>query len=482
MRLRALLYTLTILLVQPARADEPFVETAGPITALAVLPTGTHLAFASEGTMQVWQLAPRVHVSTFRASKEEIHALAFAGAGNLLISGGADKSLRWWDFTTGKETLKVELPQPVTSLACAPDGKRLAAGDAAGTIRIVDAAAGKILATLVNQRRNITDLAFAADSKTLAAGSTDRTIVVWDLDKEKSRHVLKEHRGWISGLAYTADSKCLVSTGRDQRIKLWDPPTGTCFETFEEWDGAVQALAVHGAVIASAGLGRGIHLRHAQLGREIAELDGHAEAVLFLAFAGGGKQLVSASKQRIHVRDVSRHVKDGPLRPEQISPKLLDEVWDDLASPDEAKAVRTLRSLAALPELAVPLLEKRLAPVSPATLRRITGLIADLDSEQFDVREQASSALPMLGYLAEQAMKEALAGNPPLETRRRIERILRDMPDGTLMLGREKRAVDILERIGTKPARQLLGKLADGDAKASLTTHARAALERLGQN
>jgi hypothetical protein len=74
-----------------------------------------------------------------------------------------------------------------------------------------------------------------------------------------------------------------------------------------------------------------------------------------------------------------------------------------------------------------------------------------------------------------------LAANPPLETRQRLEDLLKQMTGDVLQGERLRvyRAVEVLERIGTAEARQVLQALADGAPGAMVTKTARAALERL---
>jgi hypothetical protein len=60
-------------------------------------------------------------------------------------------------------------------------------------------------------------------------------------------------------------------------------------------------------------------------------------------------------------------------------------------------------------------------PVDPRLLDR---LIAELDHNRFEVREQAAEALHKLGSPARCALEKLLAGRPPLEVRERAERVL----------------------------------------------------------
>jgi hypothetical protein len=119
--------------------------------------------------------------------------------------------------------------------------------------------------------------------------------------------------------------------------------------------------------------------------------------------------------------------------------------------------------------------------VAVPAAEKLKGWIKDLDSDDFTKREQATAELAKLGDLAEPALKKALADRPPLEARKRIERLLDNLPTEEPTSAEELcglRAVELLERLAQPEADKLLQALSEGAAGARLTREARAALER----
>ncbi len=107
--------------------------------------------------------------------------------------------------------------------------------------------------------------------------------------------------------------------------------------------------------------------------------------------------------------------------------------------------------------------------------------MADLDADQFDVREAAFKELKGLGEQVLPALRRALAGEVSAEVRRRLEALLSDPPvlADIPAVRRDVRAVAALEMIGTRGARAVLEKLATGSADARLTQEAKASVRRL---
>jgi hypothetical protein len=169
-----------------------------------------------------------------------------------------------------------------------------------------------------------------------------------------------------------------------------------------------------------------------------------------------------------------------PLKDLQASD--LDQVWADLASTDVPRAHAALWSLVAAPAPPLALLKERLRPSAAEDPKRIHQWIADLDSAEFVVRDKASGALEQLGVEAEPSLRQVLAGRPSLEVRKRVETLLAGVrivrsPE---ML-RKVRAVQVLERIGSPVAREVLALLAKGAPAARDTQEAKRALERLAR-
>jgi hypothetical protein len=165
--------------------------------------------------------------------------------------------------------------------------------------------------------------------------------------------------------------------------------------------------------------------------------------------------------------------------------KELQALWEDLASADAAAAYRAMGKLAAGSKDSVSFIQKHLRPIAPIDAGTISRLVADLDSDRFESRDQASEQLEKLAELAEPELRRALRDNPPLERRQRIERLLervavqRDNPSPPRL--RMLRAIEALELMDASAARRALEEYAKGAPAADLTKKAKAALERLAK-
>ena len=132
---------------------------------------------------------------------------------------------------------------------------------------------------------------------------------------------------------------------------------------------------------------------------------------------------------------------------------------------------------------AAAFLDKHLKPATELDAKPILRLIADLDNDEFSVRQKASRELEKLGPEAEPVFRRTLEGEVSPEARRRLTKLLEQplLPVTSSEVLQNLRCVAVLERIGSPEAREVLERLAKGAPPAHLTREAKAAVERLAQ-
>jgi hypothetical protein len=211
-------------------------------------------------------------------------------------------------------------------------------------------------------------------------------------------------------------------------------------------------------------------------GRRFATLEGHRGPVSALAFSPDSRRLLSGGE------DTVAFVWKVPPRPRGPAAAPTEErtaaLWADLAAHDAVRAYRALCAWAAAPDTAVAAFRKLSPSGGAIDAKRVGRLIADLDSETFAVRESASKELRGLGPTAAGQLRKVLAASPSAEAARRIEEVLTAFRREEL---RGRRAVEVLEAVGTREARTLLEEWSKADPTGVRGREAAAALTRLGR-
>jgi hypothetical protein len=352
-------------------------------------------------------------------------------------------------------------------------------------VRLWDSATGKEVRQMKLDDA-IQAIAFTSDGKTIVTGSADRTIQFWDRATLKNGKTIIDQRYPVGALALSPDGLALASTGiEDKKVRLWGIPDGKELAELTGHDDDVEDIlfSPRGQMVVSAGRDGTIRIWELTSNKERGALRGHLAEVNRLVCSRDGSVLLSLSRDGTALAWNLFGPAHGEKVPMPLEKNDLDSLWDNLGLVSAPAAFKAIVALQRAPDQAIPYLKGRVKPVSRQIGERIKKLIQDMDSDEFEIRESATKELTTLGSIAVAPLREALKENKSLEFTRRAEQVLAkiDVPGISVEQLQVLRAVEVLELIGDKAAREHLKQLAEGMAESPLTREARAALARLSR-
>ncbi|KZS99178.1 WD40 repeat-like protein [Sistotremastrum niveocremeum HHB9708] len=167
----------------------------GPVTSIALLPSSPNFFSGSwDGTIKTWSSEPKALKASTSAHSDFVKCLKAIPSLGILVSGGSDKVIRFWDISNLDSPLVQigtlsEHTRPVECLAFDPGSTTassctLFTADTMGVVKIwtldVNITEGRCRPTLVNQfmdhRTGINDMWYGLG--TLWTGSTDCTVIM----------------------------------------------------------------------------------------------------------------------------------------------------------------------------------------------------------------------------------------------------------------------------------------------------------------
>jgi WD40 repeat protein len=265
-------------------------EPSEQITGLALAPRASALLAGLSSEVRVFQ-SPSGELDAILPVEGRIRyhwtpAIGVSPDGGTLAVAMANSSLQVWDLKTRTQRLAVAESHTayVRAAAYSPDGTLVATGSADGTVRLWDATTGKQVRHLVYSPRpmNLMSLAFSPDGKLVAAagnysGEPVRTVGAVKIWHVASGELAREIRLPECGLslAFSPDgARLAVSLSLMAFEKNADAPPVSLFDV--------------------------------KSGKELVQFKGPALSVIAMAFAAGGKQLVTVSQhEALRVWDAS---------------------------------------------------------------------------------------------------------------------------------------------------------------------------------
>jgi len=218
-----------------AAAPEKYLHPM-PVYALAWSPSGSELAVAGLHEVTVWSVDGRL-LRRIGGLPLRVHALKFDRSGTRLLVGGGSPG----DFgelslvdPSGKTPPKVVavFDDVVLGVAWSKDESRFAGASADRSVRAFASADLKPLWTSRLHSDFATAVAFRDDDKFVATGGKDCTVKVLDAATGKLFTTFNGHqmnlgtepgRHAVADVAFLPDSPRAVSVGEGRSVRLWEP-------------------------------------------------------------------------------------------------------------------------------------------------------------------------------------------------------------------------------------------------------------------
>jgi WD40 repeat protein len=480
----------------------------------------TVLTTGDDGALRRWDAATGKELSQITLPGSVYTYVLPSPDGRVVAACDSVGTIHLIDADTGKEKHAIAPTQAGygAAVAFSPDSRRLASVSmVAQSVEIFDVADGKVKQSLalpsaqeaapgvgigVVRARGPRRVLFSPDGRHLAV--TDGNLVLFDVAAGREERQIQLPQGGTTRYAiFSPDGRAIAVEANGGQIDVWEAASGQkrrSFNTREKPDPSrVQGgVAVGGRLVVSNPVtlafspdgrllaqadGNTARLWDLYTGKEAAAFDGHRGPLAGLAFAPEGRRLATSSADTTAlIWDAEPTVKKLTPLAAPLTKDHLEAAWVALGENDGGKSYEAVRRLAGDPTKAVPFLAERVKPVAAPDPAQVKKLIADLDADEFDVRESARKDLEKLGELALAPAREALKGRPSAEQRRSLEEVVKEAaaPSASGERLRLLRALEVLEMAHTPEAVKLLKDVAAGAPDTLLTTQARASLTRLG--
>lgn len=152
------------------------------------------------------------------------------------VSGGGDKTCKWWQFELIKDessesnarvlsllhTRTLALDEAVLCVKLTPDGRFIAVALLDTTVKVFFADTFKLHVSLYGHKLPVLCMDITYDSRIIATGSADRNVKLWGLDFGDCHKSLFAHDDTVTGLQFVPRTHLLFTCGKDGSVRQWD--------------------------------------------------------------------------------------------------------------------------------------------------------------------------------------------------------------------------------------------------------------------
>lgn len=294
-----------------------------PLAAVAFSLDGNTIATGGYREVLLWNRATRVLVKRIGGVPERIRAIQWLNADQLVIAGGIPGEYgeaAVVNVKAGRRTgVLATFPDVASSVAVSPDGLRVAAGCADGSVICAELATAKQVWTSKVHADQVTGLAFSANGQFVASTGRDKVVKVYDALDGTLYTTYNGHnrnngryRGQAPVFAIAPDGTAgFVTVGGGQWVQTWNPEKAKA-ETGDAGDmetrfftqghtryaehgltGDVFAMAIVGTTAYVAGEGGSIQKVNLASDEKSKEVGKQADWVYGLAASPDGKWLAA---------------------------------------------------------------------------------------------------------------------------------------------------------------------------------------------
>ncbi|KAF7301359.1 WD-REPEATS-REGION domain-containing protein [Mycena indigotica] len=210
------------------------------------------------GEILIFDLASSSLIETIQAHTSTVWSLHVRADDQTLVSGSADKDVKFWEFesqktASGETNLRhltlvhirtLKMSDEVLAVKYSPNGKLLAVSLLDSTVKVFYQDTLKFFLSLYGHKLPVLSMDISHDSKLIVTCSADKNVKIWGLDFGDCHKSIFAHDESVMQVAFEQDSHYFWTVGKDKLLKYWD---GDKFENIQKLDGhhsEIWALAV----------------------------------------------------------------------------------------------------------------------------------------------------------------------------------------------------------------------------------------------
>ncbi|CAA9957504.1 F-box/WD repeat containing protein pof1 [Pyrenophora teres f. maculata] len=219
-----------------------------------------------DGDIELYDIAASTLLDKISAHEGAVWTMQVHPDGKSLITGSADKSVKFWNFDivqeeipgTKRTTPRLKLTESrilkvnddVLSIQVSPDSRLLAVATLDNTVKVFFVDSLKLFLNLYGHKLPVLNMSISGDSKLIATCSADKNVRIWGLDFGDCHKALFGHEDSIMQISFIPhpvdgeERHIFFSASKDRTIKSWDGDKFQQIQKFRGHHGEIWAMTV----------------------------------------------------------------------------------------------------------------------------------------------------------------------------------------------------------------------------------------------
>jgi WD40 repeat protein len=177
------------------------------------------------GLVKLWDMETG-EASFVKLGDGRVDLVGMSPSGTVLITGGRDQLLRWWE---PHESTNALVNLDGHQVLFSPDSRRLAVFQRTNIVTVWDVRNRELLTNIVQESSPGPAAAFSPDARMLVTTSSmdefDNAIYLWDAETGEMRGAFIGHKQPVWSVAFAPDGRTLASSSADGTVKFWNVKT-----------------------------------------------------------------------------------------------------------------------------------------------------------------------------------------------------------------------------------------------------------------
>ena len=310
--------------IQPLVFQRSLGGHTGAANSVTFVAAGTEaVSGGADRTVRLWNLTDGKQLRTFAGGTDAVTSVAVTPDGVTVIAGSVDNHVRTWTLANGQVGRDFVHPVAVRSVSVGGDASRIVTAADDNIVRLWDLASGLELERFTGHEANVVSVSLAADNKTILSGSADKSGRLWTAAAVR---VLQADPAKVNDLVLSADGTQAITAGTDKTAKAWSTAEGTALRQLAGAKDNLTRLALRpdGQQIAAADAQGRLYLWTYASGALVQTVE-TGSSVVDLAFSPDNKRIAAAGADgKLPVYDAT--ATEPTLLSELLSPKPLATV------------------------------------------------------------------------------------------------------------------------------------------------------------